>query len=934
MTVDERKQRLYDATHQGADIIRMSHSGAAAVIGTNRKFKLRDERNASACVEAPKGNRTYWRVADYGDRNFNPIDFYIHTSGLDPERDFMLALEQLEREFNCGDTLSKQDNRYDFLQHSPTDEQRRQGYGFDIMDGFTTKGLECWGQGVIAEVLGQLGWQQLKGYWWYSKEKDLVYEVRASDSFVVFVQRCEYYDQQHRCHSEFFKLYQPQHYDKQWRFRYFGQVQAGYVFCLDAVKQALESMKSVTAGNGEEGSQEQKTKKLTRILVVSGCSDCVNAWAMGFPAVYGMSEVGGISKETFTELSKLAWQVVCIPDIDETGTREGKQQALRLPDLYTAWPTEEDMGFLLDNRGNKKKDLKDYRSLHPKREDFQRLVNRALKARFYETLYDKNGKICGYKLSNENIVYFLWLHGYSTLRQDSQKDPAYVHIDNNHVVRSLSAEAVRNELMEICRQEAFPKEVLNMLYSSAALPTDKKSMLQRVGGLDFSKATEREQLFFFRNHCFVEVTADAIRLRRMTELSNRHVWSDSIIQHDVRLLPAMFKVDTTDDGNPVVTITQEGQKCKLLTLLCNTSRLYWRKEDERHEALTDEEKAEQTQCLLAKLVNMGYLFYSQKLLSEAYLTVFMDYKVGATTREANGGTGKSTLLKFIEAVSSHHTIRTYNPKLFESNFFFAGVSESHDLLILDDCVEDLPWAYLNNAVTDGLTVEAKHQNPYTIPFVKSPKMVAATNWVVKDESPSIQRRQWPITFSDYYHHRTRQNDYLEERHVSDTFGQDLFGPEYAEDDWVRDLNLMMQCVQFYLSLPKGQRKVMPPMRVIEQRIDQALMGVRFVEVADSLLDVGSELLDKNVSQASMMAAFAKQKYEASSKTTFTQKLKAYCHSKGYVLNPARVTHKPKDGCSWQVKENGVLVNYYYIQSSEPAAPVDLTIFQGDDAPPF
>ena len=935
MTTDERKQRLYDATHQGADIIRMSHSGAAAVIGTNKKFRLRDEDDPSACVEPPRGNRTYWQVHDYGDRAFNPIDFYIHTSGLDPQRDFFEALEQLERRFNCADTLSKQDNRYEFRQYNPTEEQRRQGYGLDIMEGYSPQGFSQWGQGVTPEVLQQTGWLQLKSYWWYNDEKNLTYEITASDRFAVFVQRCPFFDKQHR-YGEFFKLYQPQHYDKSRRFRYFGTVPPGYVFCLDAVKQAVEKLNENADGgeDGEDEGRQQRIKKLPRVLVVSGCSDCVNAWAMGVPAVYGMSEVGGISKEVFAELSRLAWKVVCIPDIDDTGCREAKQQALRLPDLYTAWPMPEDMGLLPDNRGNRKKDLKDYRSLHPTREDFMRLVNREMKARFYSANYNEKRQVSGYSLSNDNIGYFLWLHGYGTLRQDSAEQPAFIHI-HNKMVRSLSADALRNEFMEICRREAFPKEVIDKLYNSPALPTEKKSMLRRFDGMDFSKATLNSQLFFFTNGV-AEVTATGIKLRRMTELTDRYVWADSVIRHEIRILPQMFNVSKTEKGETLIEITPEGRKCKLLTLLCNVSRLYWRKADEQHLELTPAEQGEEQQCLLAHLVNLGYLFYTHKIASEAFLTLFIDHKLGSTSHEANGGTGKSAVIDFIRAFKTTKEILANNKKIFESNFFYAGVTEAHDVLAIDECIEDTPWDYFKSAVTNDLITEAKQRNPVTIPFEKSPKLLAATNFVVKDESPSIVRRLWPITFGDYYHKASRLNDYREDRKVSDTFGCELFDKDYPEEDWVLDINLTMQCVQLYLSLPKGQRKILPPMHGIEQRINQKLMGTIFEEVASRLIFPESEFVNIAISQKKVMEVFAKEGYHVEiSENAFTRKLKAFCASHGYVVNPVAVTGKKCDGDPWQKKENGRLLTYYYIAvPTETVEAPDTNIYQGDDAPPF
>ena len=925
MTIDERKQRLYDATRQGAEIIKSSHSGAASVIDTNKKFSIRDEKQPSACVLSPKGKRTTYAVKDYGlsgrESYMDPIAFYMFTNGMNPQRDFTLALEQLEHQFGCADMLSRQDNRYEFRQYAATDEHRQQGYGIEPMDDYTAKGVGLWGPGVTADTLRLLGWQQLKSFWWYNSEKDMAYQLIGTDSYPIFAQQCEYFDEAQQRHQVFYKVYQPFEYNKEFRFRYLGKVPPRYIFCLDAVKRKI---------------QDAQVPKLSCVLVVSGCSDCVNAWAMDYPAVYSMSETDGCMPAILKALEPLAKRVILVPDIDETGMREGKNLALNYPKLYTAWMTPQDMGGLTDNRGNKKKDLKDYRSLHPTKWDMQLLIGRALKAQFYEKHFDKNGNFTGYSLSPANIYYYLWLLGYCVRRDDEQNTPEYIYI-KQHIVNRVSADAVRNGLMEDCRQKGVPFEVQNMLSTTKALPTEKKSFLYRAEGLDFTKATLEKQLFFYQNG-FVEVTATDIKFRQMSEMKDCYVWADSIIPHNIRLLGELFTIEHDDKGNPYVAITDEGQKCNLLTLLRNTSRLHWRKVDEQGKELIPQEVADEQQCLYAKMVNLGYLFYTRKILSEAYLTLFLDYKMEITVSEANGGSGKSTLLKFIEHVSSCKTIRTYNTKLFDSNFFFAGVHEAHDLLILDDCVKELPWSYLNNAVTDALTVEAKHKDPVSISFSKSPKIVAATNHVVKDESPSIQRRQWPITFSDFYHHKTRKNDYREERTVADTFGRTLFSDDYPEQDWITDLNLMMQCVRLYLSLPSGKRKVMPPMQVIDQRIDQAIMGDRFIETAESLLFPGSELMDRNVLQQDMMNAFKSQGYEASSATALTRKLKAFCSTHGYVFNPASVTKKDKDGEPWQTKvTNGgrqVLMTTYYIQSKpiQDAEP-ELDFTEGD-APPF
>jgi hypothetical protein len=130
---------------------------------------------------------------------------------------------------------------------------------------------------------------------------------------------------------------------------------------------------------------------------------------------------------------------------------------------------------------------------------------------------------------------------------------------------------------------------------------------------------------------------------------------------------------------------------------------------------------------------------------------------------------------------------------------------------------------------------------------------------------------------------------------------------------------------------------MPPMQVIDQRIDQAIMGDRFIETAESLLFPGSELMDRNVLQRDMKNAFERQGYQVSSATALTRKLKAFCSTHGYGFNPASVTKKDKDGETWQTKVTNegrqVLMTTYYIQSvpiQETEPELDFT--EGDALP--
>ena len=109
-----------------------------------------------------------------------------------------------------------------------------------------------------------------------------------------------------------------------------------------------------------------------------------------------------------------------------------------------------------------------------------------------------------------------------------------------------------------------------------------------------------------------------------------------------------------------------------------------------------------------------------------------------------------------------------------------------------------------------MTVNPKNNQSFTIPFEESPKIAFTTNYVPADFDPSSEARLLYMVFSDYYHQKTEDNDYLESRSIRDDFGKDLFSKTYSEEEWNQDLNFILQCVKFYLSVSGEPVKLLPP----------------------------------------------------------------------------------------------------------------------------
>lgn len=890
--------RVYEATNHGLDIITGLCPEAAGTLGTKKKFRFRpDEKTPSACLRPPKDLDDCWHLVDYGggegERHFSPIDLYMHEKGY-TQSQFSLALHELMEAYGVEEELRSSVNKPEISQRDAFACEIGQPPKVTTKESITNDELTVWGLSVKAEHLKELGWQAVVSVTTIKDGKATI--RKATENYPIFVEACEYTDEQGRIQS-FQKVYEPKCFNKAFRFFIIGRKPAHYIFGLDALRRKFEE-------RGEE--------KLDEVVLVSGGSDAVNCLSQGYQPVWLGSETEELREEDVRLLLKYAKRIVNIPDIDATGRKAGVRLALRYPMIHTAWLTDEDMGNLHDNRGRRRKDLKDFIQLHPRRDDMHRLIARAQSALYWSRHEKKKGEI-SYCISPARLNYYLALNGFHTLKDDSQKEPVYIHVDGIKVSR-IMAKTITNFLITQAQRDGFDEALQNRLLRCRDLPNNQVSHLEERSDLDFTKATATSQRFFFRNG-WVEVTAEGIIRRSYTAMCDGYVWEETIVDHDYRELPAMFEVTRNDEGRLCLTITDH-QPSKLFQFVINASRLYWRKVDEQGAELTDEERSKESQCLLAKLVNIGYLLHGYKSESAAWATLCMDSTMGETEDECNGRSGKSFYLKALGQLLNTFCIEARVQSIVENRFLFDGVNEETDLIIVDECHKALNFDYFFGRITGNFRAEAKCDHPIEIPFSKSPKFAFGTNYTLRKNDPSTMGRVWPQIFSDYYHERTKQNDYRETRKISDDFGCNLMGSEYPEKDWQADIAFLLQCVRLYLSLPASERKVMPPTEQVERRSERAAFGKEFEEWADVYFEPGSGNLDREIKQEEMFANFSHEVTYRISKNKFTTRLKAYCDYASHIhcLNPASITGKEKDGERIMRRADGVLTCFYYVQS--------------------
>lgn len=905
-------ERILAVSDRGLDIITDCCPAAAEVVNNpKKKFRLRsDERTPSALLYPPRDSGDSWRVVDYGmadgERSFSPVDLYMWVNGYDKSR-FMLTLQELAQRFGVSDTLSANANKPDIRQRPATEEEIQSGQPvLDLFEGYGNADLSHWGPAVKAGHLEALGWRGVRSLTVVKGQTATI--ITATDTYPIYAQRCPFVDSQGQEHF-FWKVYEPKNFDKAFRFRIVGpRPPKDYIYGLPTLQQDCQ----------EAGHQ------LDEVLLVSGGSDAVAARSMGYTAVWLGSETAQLTPLQLKLLGQYARRVVNIPDVDATGRRMGRQLALRYPTLYTAWLRPDDFGTACDNRQRPCKDLRDYLRLHPGSAAMRTLIERAQCSLFW-TIHtnEKTGeRKC--VINDAALNYFCTLHGYATMKDDRQEKPVYVQVDGMKVTL-IKAKSIRVFLKEWCQREGVEEMVQNALFRAKGLPTDTASLLEERSDLDFTDSTPTSQRVFFRNTA-IEVTAEGIRRLPYSTEDGHYVWADSIMAHDYRDIQPQFTVAKGDDDRYHVTL-RPGAPSKLLPFLHRSSRLYWRKADELDMPLTDEEQAEEEQCLLAKLVNLGYHMHTFKDKAASWATICMDAKVGDTSDQANGRSGKTIYRNAVGAVlnplelDGRKVVKASNPQ-----FMLAGWHPSNRLITCDECPKGFDFNLFNEPMTGNLSVEKKGKDPIVVPFNRSPKWLFCYNFTLTNHDPSTEGRIWLQLFSDYYHVQTPQNDYRETRTVYDDLGTYLMDESTSETDWQADLHLLLECLQLYLSLPRNDRRQLPPMTHIQQREAQAKIDKTFLDWANEVLAPGSIWLDnESVRAKDLQQQYAEEVQPHSLPPRwFTTQLKQWCEYAPHIAcyNPASITHNKKDGERWNRTESGQKVQYYYLQTVDAQTQTD------------
>lgn len=899
--------QIFERTDKGLEIICHYFPQAREVAGTKKKFRIRatGDSNPSACLTLHRGRDGVekWMLTDFGDSFYNTgkdgIDVFQHEEGIADKKEVVRRLCELYN-INNMETGRMSKERTEWL---PALEGQQEGDFKVVEKPFTQRELTLLApNGLTAEMCGELGYVSAEYVERVVMTMNGLMRVQTySDEWhPIFVRKSMYEDKEGK-ECCFHKIYRPKAEDKQYKFSYAGTKPTDYICGEAELKRAYEQ-------NGN--------KQLDCAVIVSGERDalCVKAW--GYMPIWFNSETSGRNPAAVMRLNKYVKILFNIPDIDAAGIAAGRELAMQVMTVQTVdLPLD-----LLQQRGDQAKpmkDLRDWAGLHRSKKDFERLLNGACPLEFWQI---SKSRLLPVHRSLKRMLHIVG--GFRQIVGTVDTPKRLVQVDNHGVVEEVKVEQIRTWLTDTCPDLLNLSAEVREMVNNTKLITN--SMLENLVPFNgrFDDTGPDFQMHAFSNGAY-RVTKEGIVL--LAEKERPNFWKKQLADFNFTLLDPFFSYQVERDGHGHLHGTVEliRTDCNALRVVVNSSRTAWKEEIDYDHAtdeqlkkwremppcidsfeLTEAKRREQTECLMNKMYSIGEAMHSYRSPSRARALMSIDYKVGETVNQANGRNGKSSIWDKLLPMAGK-VVKTINARnLTEGGlrFLFGDVTESTDLVLLDDCGPSVDYSWFYPQITQGMYVEKKGVQAHTLPFEVSPKLSFTTNCAPPNNDPSTRDRLIVSTFSDYYH--ADGEGYRERWSIKDDCGMDIGTPTYPQEERNRDVNFLLQCEQFYLHcISLSDTPMMAPVGNLDKRMAQQECGDNLLFHLDEYFADESHF-DRDISYAEFYNYFEDRipsKY-LPTQIKVNKSAKAYC--KAYHIEPfpkELVTDKQRG----TIKRNGV-----------------------------
>lgn len=500
---------------------------------------------------------------------------------------------------------------------------------------------------------------------------------------------------------------------------------------------------------------------------------------------------------------------------------------------------------------------------------------------FYEVQLDQFGSVKKRtaKFDVLRINDFLCNRGYFLYRLD-QKRIRYVHRDGR-IVHEIEPYDIKRFVLDFTR-EIDKEDVLRMLMNGSRnfFASDK---LEHMHPMDPSwLRPHREHHYMIFEDQAWKITAGDIVKVRVEDLPG-DIWDNRIIKFRPTLLPPLLSV-----GRPGEAWEIEPAKAFFDADICryfmNTSNFWWRNQWSEIETpdgmiykrrtpekpLTHQETADWNTHVVCKMLAAGYVLHDYVNMAQMKAIMALDGKESEVGR-SEGGTGKSIWATMFEHIIPTEVIDGKKPRLTEDPHLYENLDERTQVVVFDDCRVNLDFEYFLSQITRGVEVNPKGLKRFKIP---APKFIFTTNHTFNGEGNSFKRRQYYISFSDYYNgHRNPQTD----------LGRLLFH-EWDNQQWNYFYNFMAVCVQTYLRYPDLDAYTIPGADV-QQRQRRQGMGEVFLDWMDTWWgDKLDHAVEKDWAFTAYVTANPNQRRYVDV-IKFKNRVKLYAEYRGYDFNP-------------------------------------------------
>jgi hypothetical protein len=286
-------------------------------------------------------------------------------------------------------------------------------------------------------------------------------------------------------------------------------------------------------------------------------------------------------------------------------------------------------------------------------------------------------------------------------------------------------------------------EVFNCMAENTKLFTHAYLSMIETAHVELEKDGKDYAMLYFQNKA-VKVFADYYEIYNYEELE-RHIWRDQVIKRD------FVEADHHESMFRSFVWFIAGQ------------------ETERYNTMKS---------------IIGYLLHSHKTSADNKAIILNDETI---SDHPNGGSGKGILTN---AIGQMKKVSTIDGKNFDFNksFPYQTVSTDCQVLAFDDVKKNFNFESLFSLITEGITIEYKGKDAVKLPVSESPKVLISTNYTLKAEGGSFERRMFEVELSSYFN--AGHSPQME-------FGCMLF-QDWNLEEWARFDHFMINCLQYYL----------------------------------------------------------------------------------------------------------------------------------------